>query len=158
MIFFIPVVFPREKNVTQLSDGRRIQTRRTAGCRLRFRFGYGEITFACFGKFGCVLRTSLEGVARGNRLKLVLSAFILAVGWTVALFLIARSAGLHSTPGIWLGVFGLPGVVIANWTQTFILHSFNTYAGYAIMFLVNWIFYCSVILGLVSMKRSLLRF
>jgi hypothetical protein len=49
----------------------------------------------------------------------------------------------------------LPGVVIANWTQSVILHDFNRTVGYALMFVVNWIFYCSVILGLVSVKRSL---
>ena len=68
--------------------------------------------------------------------------------------MIARSPGLHSTPGTWAGVFGLPGVVIANCTQTFVLHKFNRSVGYAIMFLVNWIFYCSVIQGLISVKRS----
>ena len=87
-------------------------------------------------------------------MRIVLWALILAVAWTAALAYIARSVGLHSTPGTWAGVFGLPGVVIANWTQTFLLHQSNIYAGYAIMFLVNWIFYCSVILGLVSVKRS----
>jgi hypothetical protein len=87
--------------------------------------------------------------------RIVVSAFILAVTWTLALALIARSVGLHSTPGTWAGVFGLPGVVIANWTQTFLLHSFNVYAGYAIMFAVNWAFYCSVILGVASVKRTL---
>jgi accessory gene regulator protein AgrB len=87
--------------------------------------------------------------------KIVLSALILAVAWTAVLAFIARSYGLHSTPGIWAGVFGLPGVVIANWVQSSILHEFNTTLGYSIMFLVNWIFYCSVIRGLVSVKRSL---
>ena len=88
-------------------------------------------------------------------MKIVLSALILAVAWTAALAFIARSYGLHSTPGIWAGVFGLPGVVIANWVQSSILHEFNTTLGYSIMFLVNWIFYCSVIQGLVSVMRSL---
>lgn len=88
-------------------------------------------------------------------MRIVVSALILAVAWTAALAVIARSVGLHSTPGTWAGVFGLPGVVIANWTQTFLLHRFNIYAGYTIMFLVNWMFYCTVILGLVSVKRSL---
>ena len=87
-------------------------------------------------------------------MRIVLSALILAAAWTTALAIIARTVGLHSGPGIWAGVFGLPGVVIANWTQSNILHEFNTTLGYSIMFLVNWIFYCSVIQGLISVKRS----
>lgn len=86
-------------------------------------------------------------------MKIILSALALAVAWTAALAFIARSYGLHSGPGIWAGVFGLPGVAIANWTQAALLHDFNTTIGYSIMFLVNWIFYCSVIQGLVSVKR-----
>jgi hypothetical protein len=87
-------------------------------------------------------------------LKIARWALILAVAWTVALAVVAHSTGLHSTPGMWLGVFGLPGVVIANWVQSS-LHKFNRYFGYSMMFLVNWIFYCSVILGIMSMKSKL---
>ncbi len=88
-------------------------------------------------------------------MRTVLSAFILAVAWTVALAMIARSPGLHSIPGTWAGVFGLPGVVIAHWTESSLLHKYNRALGYAIMFLVNWIFYCSVIEGIVSVKRTI---
>ena len=87
-------------------------------------------------------------------MKIALWALILAVVWTVALAAVAQSPGLHSTPGMWLGVFGLPGVAIANWVQSS-LHTFNRYFDYSLMFLVNWIFYCSVILGIVSMKSKL---
>jgi len=90
-------------------------------------------------------------------LRIALWALLLAVAWTVALANVAHSLGLRSAPGIWLGVFGLPGVVIANWAQSFLFHRFNNYLGYSFMFLVNWIFYCSVIQGLVSVKRKLLR-
>ena len=88
-------------------------------------------------------------------MKIAMWALLLAVAWTAALATVAHSAGLHSTPGIWLGVFGLPGVVIANWVQSFLFDGFNNYLGYSLMFLVNWIFYCSVIQGLVSVKRRL---
>ncbi len=80
---------------------------------------------------------------------------MLTVAWTAALAIIAHSPGLHSTPGTWLGVFGLPGVVIANWVQSFLVHTFSNYLGYPIMFLVNWIFYCSVIQGFVSISGRL---
>jgi hypothetical protein len=87
--------------------------------------------------------------------KIILPALILAAAWTAALAMISRTYGLHSGPGIWAGVFGLPGVVIANWTQSSLLHEFNTTLGYSVMFLVNWIFYCSVIQGLISVKKSI---
>ncbi len=88
-------------------------------------------------------------------MRIALWALVLAVAWTAALAAVAHSSGLHSTPGIWLGVFGLPGVVIANWAQSFFFRMFNSYLGYYLMFLVNWIFYCSVVQGLVSVKRRL---
>jgi hypothetical protein len=87
-------------------------------------------------------------------MKIILSALGLAVVWTVALAFIARTYGLHSGPGIWAGVFGLPGVVIANWTQSTLLHRSYTLLGYSLMFLVNWGFFCTVIQGIVSVKRS----
>lgn len=87
-------------------------------------------------------------------MKIILSALALAIAWTGALAFIARNYGLHSTPGIWACVFGLPGVVIANWTQSTLMHQFNQTLGYSLMFLVNWGFYCTVIQGLVSVKRS----
>jgi hypothetical protein len=81
-------------------------------------------------------------------------ALFAAALWTAALAIIAHSPGLHSTPGMWSGVFGLPGVVFANWIQSSLGHTFNRYLAYSIMFLVNWIFYCTVIQGFVSAKRS----
>jgi hypothetical protein len=84
-------------------------------------------------------------------LRIVLWGLILAVGWTLALAVIAHSPGLHSTPGMWLGVFGLPGVGVANWAQSS-LHKFSRSIDYSLMLLVNWAFYCSVIQGFVSMK------
>ena len=86
-------------------------------------------------------------------MKIALWALLLAIAWTLALAIVAHGPGLHFTPGIWLGVFGLPGVVIANWAQAFLFHRFNNYLGYALMFLVNWIFYVSVIEGFLSVKR-----
>jgi len=87
-------------------------------------------------------------------LKILLWALFFAAAWTAALAVVAHSPGLHSTPGIWLGVFGLPGVVIANWVQGFVFHKFSNYLGYPRMFLVNWLFYCSVIQGLASIQRE----
>ena len=89
-------------------------------------------------------------------MRITLWGLMLAIAWTVALAVVARSPGLHSTLGMWLGVFGLPGVAIANWVQS-LLHRFNHSIGYSLMFLVNWAFYCSVIVGIISMKSKLSR-
>lgn len=89
-------------------------------------------------------------------LKIVLWALALALTWIAALALIARTVGLHSTPGMWTGAVGLPGVVISNWTQLHLFHRFNRTLGYCLMFLINWGFYCSVLQGIVSLKQRVL--
>ena len=86
-------------------------------------------------------------------MRIILWALLLAILWTVALAIVAHSPGLHSTPGIWTGVFGLPGVVVASWVRALLGRNSHERLGYAVMFLVNWIFYCSVIQGIVSVKR-----
>jgi hypothetical protein len=88
-------------------------------------------------------------------MRIVLWALLLAVVWVAALLIIARSPGLHSTPGMWTGVFGFPGVVVASWVRPFLGRVLHDRAGYSVMFLVNWIFYCSVLQGLSSVKQSL---
>jgi hypothetical protein len=87
--------------------------------------------------------------------KIVIWALVLALIWTAALIIIARTVGLHSTPGMWTGAIGLPGVVIANWTQAQLFHKFNRALGYGLMFVINWGFYCSVLQGIVSFKRRI---
>lgn len=87
-------------------------------------------------------------------MKIVSWALLLAVAWTIALTIIARSPGLHSTEGMWVGVFGFPGVVVASWVRPFLGRNFHDHRGYVVMFLVNWIFYCTVLMGLVSVKSS----
>jgi hypothetical protein len=86
-------------------------------------------------------------------MKIVLWALTLALIWLTALVTIARTVGVHSTPGMWAGAFGLPGVVIANWIQRNTLHGFHTSLGYGLMFLINWDFYCTVLVGIDSVKR-----
>jgi hypothetical protein len=87
--------------------------------------------------------------------KIVLWALALAFAWTTALIIIARTVGLHSPPGMWTGAVGLPGVVIANWIQAQLFHRFHRPLGYSLMFLINWGFYCSVLQGIVSLKRRI---
>jgi hypothetical protein len=85
--------------------------------------------------------------------KIVYWALVLALLWTAALIVIARTVGLHSTPGMWTGAIGLPGVVLANWTQAHLFHRFHRVFGYALMFLINWGFYCTVLQGITSLKQ-----
>jgi hypothetical protein len=87
-------------------------------------------------------------------MKILAWAFVLALAWTAALLLIARTVGLHSTAGMWTGAVGLPGVVIANWLQAQLFHSIRRPVGYSLMFLINWGFYCSVLQGIISLKRT----
>ena len=88
-------------------------------------------------------------------MKIVLWALVLALAWTAALIIIAHTAGLHSAPGMWTGAFGLPGVVIANWIQAQLFHRFHRPLGYSLMFVINWVFYCSVLQGIVSFKHRI---
>ena len=67
-----------------------------------------------------------------------------------------RSPGFHSTPGKWAGVFGLPGVVVASWVRPYLGRNPHDRLGYAVMFLVNWGFYCTVIQGVISFKYFLI--
>ena len=83
-------------------------------------------------------------------MKILRGALLLAIVWTMALALIQRSIGLHSTPGMWAGALGLPGVVTANLLQPYI--HFDPILTYCIMFLVNWLFYFTVIHGVLSAK------
>jgi hypothetical protein len=85
--------------------------------------------------------------------KIILWAFILSITWTAALIIIASTIGLHSTPGMWTGAVGLPGVVISNWIRAQLFHVFHRPLGYTLMFLINWGFYCSVLQGIISLKR-----
>jgi len=91
----------------------------------------------------------------GSRVKIIFWALGLALAWTATLVLIAATIGLHSTPGMWTGAIGLPGVVIANWTEAQFFRSYNRPLGYTLMFLINWGFYCTVIQGIVSLKRRI---
>jgi hypothetical protein len=85
--------------------------------------------------------------------KIILWAGALSAAWTAVLIVIARTVGLHSTPGMWAGAIGLPGVVIANWMQSSIFRTFYRPLGYSLMFLINWGFYCSVIQGILSVRK-----
>ena len=88
-------------------------------------------------------------------MKTILAALAMALAWIAVLIFIARTIGLHSTPGMWTGAIGLPGVVITNWLQAQLFHKFNRTLGYGLMFLINWGFFSSVLQGIISVKRGI---
>ena len=97
----------------------------------------------------------ISAVPKELFLKIIAAALVLALIWTAVLIFIARTVGLHSTPGMWTGAVGLPGVVIANWIQGQLFHRFHRPLGYSLMFVINWVFYCSVLQGIVSFKHRI---
>ena len=82
-------------------------------------------------------------------------ALLLAVIWSEATAYIARSIGYRTPAGMWAGVFGLPGVVLANWLGAWIGPAFPASAKRTVMLVVNWLFYFTVIQGALSLKRLL---
>ncbi len=87
--------------------------------------------------------------------KIIIAGLALAATWTAALIFIASTAGLHSTQGMWLGAIGLPGVVISNWLQANVFHNVVRGIRYSLMLLINWGFFCSVLQGIISVKRGI---
>ena len=88
-------------------------------------------------------------------MKIAMWALLFAVIWLVALNVIARSPGLHSTQGMWAGALGFPGVIVASWVRPwFIHHNPHDEAGRSVMFIVNWMFYCTVLQGLILVRES----
>jgi hypothetical protein len=73
---------------------------------------------------------TIESQNYRSRVKIILWALFLALAWIAALILIARTVGLHSTPGMWAGAIGLPGVVISNWTESQLFHEYHRPLGY----------------------------
>ena len=88
-------------------------------------------------------------------MKIVLWALVLALTWTFALIIIARPSTFPALNEGRPCAVGLPGVVIANWTQAQLFHRFHRSLGFSLMFLINWGFYCSVLQGIISLKRRI---
>ena len=44
--------------------------------------------------------------------------YLVAIAIPIALAIVTGSPGIHSTPGIWLMVLGLPGTIIELWTES----------------------------------------
>jgi len=87
--------------------------------------------------------------------RIVALGLLLAAAWTAALAWVAQQYGLNSAGGMWVGAIGLPGVVVTNWMLSSLGRGSTQAMSYFLMFLVNWIFYCSVIQGCLSIKRQI---
>jgi hypothetical protein len=88
-------------------------------------------------------------------MKIAISTLVTTAAWTAELVAIAYSPGIHSTPGIWLMLIGLPGVAVATLMASLSDYAQNDALGYLIMFLGNWFFLWGVVQGFVSLKRKL---
>ena len=74
------------------------------------------------------------------------AATIIAGGWTVSLFVINAHPGLHSTPGIWAAVLGIPGVVVGAWIQHYQTgpSRLGDIVAYSAMGATNWLFWFAI--------------
>jgi hypothetical protein len=59
--------------------------------------------------------------------------FLVAIAIPIALAIVTGSPGIHSTPGIWLMVLGLPGTIIGLWTE-------SGFGGNPLLFYIEWHF------------------
>ncbi len=81
-------------------------------------------------------------------------AFLLACSLPAALASVVRSPGIHSTPGIWLILAGVPGTFAAVWLYDWIGEGF---AFYAVIAAVNWVFYLGLVKGVLALKQLILQ-
>jgi len=71
--------------------------------------------------------------------------YLVAIAIPIALAVVTGSPGIHSTPGIWLMVLGLPGTIIELWTESGF--GGNRVLFYIAIALSNWVLYLLVIKG-----------
>jgi len=85
--------------------------------------------------------------------KIYLPTFLLAIALSFALAIVSKTPGIHSTPGIWLTILGLPGTMIGVWTETAL--GDNDLLFYVTTALANWTFYLCVAKGVILLKGRL---
>jgi hypothetical protein len=78
--------------------------------------------------------------------------FALAAAVSAAIAYVDSSVGIHSTPGIWIMLLGLPGTIIGVWAT---LSSTHNVIFYAVASIVNWGFYVAVFEVVIFFKRHL---
>jgi len=85
--------------------------------------------------------------------KIYVTTFLLAISLPIALAVVSKSPGIHSTPGIWLMLAGLPGTIIGTWTGMAVAD--NGLLFYVATALANWTFYLCVAKGVLWLKGKL---
>jgi hypothetical protein len=78
--------------------------------------------------------------------------FLVAIAIPIALAIVAGSPGIHSTPGIWLMVLGLPGTIIGLWTESGFGGSPLLF--YIAMALSNGVLYLLAIKGVLLLRAK----
>lgn len=78
--------------------------------------------------------------------------FLVATAIPIALAIVTGSPGIHSTPGIWLMVRGLPGTIIGLWTESGF--GGNPLLFYIAMALSNWVLYLLAIKGVLLLRAK----
>lgn len=72
--------------------------------------------------------------------------------WACAMMIIAHADRMESTPGLWMGFAGLPGIVIGSGVFFFTRSNNAAYVG---IFLGNWLFYFGLFKAAVVLKNRL---
>lgn len=75
--------------------------------------------------------------------KVYLLAFLAALAVPSGLAVVSKSPGIHSTPGIWLMLFGLPGIGFGWWLGS--MFGQNDQVVYIGTALANWVFYVCLV-------------
>jgi hypothetical protein len=91
---------------------------------------------------------------RSNTRVLMLFALVPAGMWAAAMTIVGGIKGYHSTAGIWVGMFGLPGLVPAAWIYQW---TDSEAVSYLAAFLCNWLFWYFLIEVVLALKRRLTR-
>jgi hypothetical protein len=78
--------------------------------------------------------------------------FLVAIAIPIALAIVTGSPGIHSTPGIWLMVLGLPGTIIGLWTESGF--GGNPLLFYIAMALSNGVLYLLAIKGVLLSRAK----
>lgn len=87
-------------------------------------------------------------------LRIYLPTFLLALGPPLALAYESAKVGIHSTPGIWLMILSLPGVIAGAWASS-ALGEDDLVFYVVVTTLANWAFYVCLVIGALWLKREL---
>jgi hypothetical protein len=85
--------------------------------------------------------------------KTYVTTFLFAISLPIAIAVVSKSSGIHSTPGIGLMLAGLPGTMIGIWTG--MAFADNGLLFYFATAVANWTFYLCVAKGMLWLRGKL---